>query len=287
MKRNMDYFRRILMAVFFVMSCIGCSGGGSDDYEDVFGDSDFGISAKGNEKAANGIWTGKYGEYVDFTMTLQDGLIIEYEDEIFRTYSDAGYIGRYSLDQNGNFIARMNSSAFGAPITVVTDEIRGSIADNTFTGTWTYTGDSGKVFQCTMNKSESSDSDTGASTYTEDTDGYDTDDEDSGLHGIYTGTFYTDAEPFIGSYQATLNFTDDRSGYLSVENVIGDFYNSPVTVLSLDDSLVTVSFIDAEGDEIIATLIREESTLKGTWKYTDPVFTAVGRINVTTTEMDV
>ncbi|MEE4359746.1 MAG: hypothetical protein V2I97_24965 [Desulfococcaceae bacterium] len=143
----------ILALGIWTVICVACSGG-DDEY--IFGDPDFDINVKGNESAVNGIWKGKYGEYVNFTITLRDGFIIEYEDSIFRAYSDAGYIGKYSFDQNGNFIGRMNSSAFGAPITVVTDEIRGVITDNTFTGTWSYTNNPEKVFPCTMNKTGAS-----------------------------------------------------------------------------------------------------------------------------------
>ncbi|MGE0084884.1 MAG: hypothetical protein AB7S75_10710 [Desulfococcaceae bacterium] len=274
--------RGILLFVMLIViiAAYGCGGGGGgDEAEDIFGDSDFGISARGNEKAANGVWTGKYGEYVEFTITLRDGLIIDYEDSLFRMYSDAGYIGKYSLDQSGNFTGRLNSRAPGAPITVVTDEIKGTMTDSTFTGTWTYDDSSEKVFQCTMSKtesfeksSESDDYQTGENDSAADTD--------SGLAGVYTGTFSTNSYVFYGTYNATLKFTDEKSGSLTVNNVSEDFYSSAVTVISLSSSSVTVSFFDAEGDEIRATLRKEGNALKGTWHYTDSQYDASGTINV-------
>ncbi len=134
-----------VIGTFFLTSC----GSGGDD--DVFGPSDFGISQSGYEKNANGTWSGKYGS-VNFIILLKDGFVVDYKDQIFSMQSGAGYIGKYSFDQNGNFIARLNSRSPGAPITVVTDEIKGVIKNGKFDGTWTYVDSSASVYPCYMNK---------------------------------------------------------------------------------------------------------------------------------------
>ena len=125
--RKIWYVLAIFTTIIFVVA--GC-GGDNNEYD---------VDLAGQEKTINGTWTGKYS-HVNFTMQLSDGKILVYRDLKlgWRLENEGGYIGMYSLNEDGNFHARLNSRSPGAPVGFVTDEIEGKLANGVITGKWIY-----------------------------------------------------------------------------------------------------------------------------------------------------
>ncbi|MCS7287489.1 MAG: hypothetical protein NZ653_10220, partial [Anaerolineae bacterium] len=91
----------------------------------------------------------------------------------------------------------------------------------------------------------------------------------------------TNSTKFGGTYTMTLIILENGTGMLEVPGA--PFYeDNTVGIQVLDESTVLVVFDDKEGDRIEARLVRENSRLRGIWRYAtgNPQHTATGEISV-------
>jgi hypothetical protein len=144
----MKIISNILFALLFLSMIYSCSDNSTNPVSE---NQKMGIDFKGKESELNGSYKATFSYYdSSFGMTfteqqffsLQDGKVIESKfgsPDVMWFYSSGsgGYIGYYSFDGT-NFKAAMNCSAPGAPITVVTDKVTGTVDNSTISAVWYY-----------------------------------------------------------------------------------------------------------------------------------------------------
>jgi major membrane immunogen (membrane-anchored lipoprotein) len=151
------------MVVFIIISMAAIFGNcacGSDDDDGEGCLAKYGVIPSGQESSLNGNYTVNYYDPVyeysgDFSISLKDGKVTIVDWEWFCYYSDAGYIGFYSI--NGDQFIAIWNSAPGAPIPceeidMVSDKLSGVASGNTINGTWTELFEPPETYEATMTR---------------------------------------------------------------------------------------------------------------------------------------